>query len=169
MFAPAPWPAKYAAHCWALWASSRPRICHAGTTSTTSSASARAASAVRKVCGSWLSAGPTLRAAAGTVLYLGLVALLSVGVGTAVRDSAGAIATVLTLLYVVPMIATFVTDPQWHQRLEKLAPMTAGLMIQATRDLERLPLRPWAGLAVLAAYAGAAMLLGVVLFATRDA
>jgi ABC-2 type transport system permease protein len=116
-----------------------------------------------------LADGPTLRAAAGTVLYLGLVALLSVGVGTAVRDSAGAIVTVLTLLYVVPMIATFVTDPQWHERLEKLAPMTAGLMIQATRDLERLPLRPWAGLAVLAAYAGAAMLLGVVLFATRDA
>jgi ABC-2 type transport system permease protein len=116
-----------------------------------------------------LADGPTLRAAAGTVLYLGLVALLSVGVGTAVRDSAGAIVTVLTLLYVFPTIATFVTDPQWHERLEKLAPMTAGLMIQATRDLERLPLRPWAGLAVLAAYAGAAMLLGVVLFATRDA
>jgi ABC-2 type transport system permease protein len=67
------------------------------------------------------------------------------------------------------MIATFVTDPQWHERFNKLAPMTAGLMIQATRDLERLPLRPWAGLAVLAADAGAAMLLGVVLFTTRDA
>jgi ABC-2 type transport system permease protein len=47
--------------------------------------------------------------------------------------------------------------------------MTAGLMIQATSDLERLPLRPWAGLAVLAAYAAAAMLLGAVLFTTRDA
>jgi ABC-2 type transport system permease protein len=116
-----------------------------------------------------LADGPTLRAAAGTVLYLGLVALLSVGVGTAVRDSAGAIGTVLTLLYVFPLIATLVTDPQWHERLNKLAPMTAGLMIQATRDLQRLPLRPWSGLAVLATYAGAAMLLGVVLFATRDA
>jgi ABC-2 type transport system permease protein len=116
-----------------------------------------------------LADGPTLRAATGTVLYLGLVALLSVGVGAAVRDSAAAIGTVLTLLYVFPVIAAFVTDPPWHERLEKLAPMTAGLMIQATRDLERLPLRPWAGLAVLAAYAAAAMLLGLVLFATRDA
>ena len=70
--------------------------------------------------------------------------------GTAVRDSAGATVTVLTLLYVFPMIATFVTDPQWPERLEKLAPMTAGLMIRATRDLERLPLRPWTGLAAAA-------------------
>jgi ABC-2 type transport system permease protein len=116
-----------------------------------------------------LADGPTLRAAAGTVLYLGLVALLSVGVGTAVRDSAGAIVTVLTLLYVFPVIATFVTDPQWHERLEKFAPMTAGLAIQATTGLDQLPIQPWPGLGVLAAYAGAALLLGMLLFKLRDA
>ena len=33
--------------------------------------------------------GPTLRAAAGSVLYLGLIALLSLGIATAVRDSGG--------------------------------------------------------------------------------
>lgn len=112
---------------------------------------------------------PTLRAAIGTVLYLGLVALLSLGVGTAIRDTAGAITTVLTLLYVFPVAAAFVTGPQWHERLQKLAPMTAGLAIQATKGLDQLPIRPWAGLGVLAAYAGAAMLLGAALFKLRDA
>ena len=38
-----------------------------------------------------LADGTVLRAAAGTVLYLALIALLSLGVATAVRDSAVAI------------------------------------------------------------------------------
>jgi ABC-2 type transport system permease protein len=112
---------------------------------------------------------PTLRAAAGTVLYLGLVALLSLGVGTVVRDTAAAVTAILGLLYGFPVIAVFVTDPVWHARLQKLAPMTAGLAIQATRGLDELPIRPWAGLGVLAAYAGAAMILGAIVFQLRDA
>jgi uncharacterized membrane protein len=64
--------------------------------------------------------------------------------------------------------AVFVTDPVWHARLQKLAPMTAGLAIQATRGLDELPIRPWPGLGVLAAYAGAAMVLGAIVFQLRD-
>ena len=45
----------------------------------------------------------------------------------------------------------------------------AGLAIQATRGLDRLPIGPWAGLGVLAAYAGAAMLWGAIAFQVRDA
>lgn len=112
---------------------------------------------------------PTLRAALGTVLYLGLVALLSVGVGTVIRDTAGAITTVLSMLFAFPVIAQFVSDPQWYERLQKLAPMTAGLAIQATRGLDHLPIGPWAGLGVLAAYAGTAMFLGAIVFKLRDA
>ncbi|HEU4421341.1 MAG TPA: ABC transporter permease [Pilimelia sp.] len=111
----------------------------------------------------------TRRAAIGTVLYLGLIALLSLGVGTIVRDTAGAITVVLGLLFLFPMLAMLVDDPRWHARLEKYAPMTAGLYVQATRGLDDLPLSPWHGLGVLAAYAGAALLVGAVLFTVRDA
>ncbi|HEV3294328.1 MAG TPA: hypothetical protein VG123_35550, partial [Streptosporangiaceae bacterium] len=52
--------------------------------------------------------GPVLRAAAGSVLYLALVALLSLGVATAVRDSAVAIGIVLGLLYLFPIVANVV-------------------------------------------------------------
>ena len=52
-----------------------------------------------------LADGPVLRAAAGSVLYLALIALLSLGVATAVRDSAAAIGVVLGLLYLFPIIA----------------------------------------------------------------
>jgi hypothetical protein len=51
----------------------------------------------------------------------------------------------------------------------KYSPMTAGLGIQATRGLDRLPIGPWAGLGVLAAYAGVAMLAALILFKVRDA
>jgi ABC-2 type transport system permease protein len=97
---------------------------------------------------------PTRRAAIGTVLYLGLIALLSLGVGAIVRDSAGAITTVLGLLYVVPSLASLVSDPQWLEWLNRLVPLLAGLTVQTTVGLDRLPVGPWAGLGVLAGYAG---------------
>jgi len=113
--------------------------------------------------------GPTLRAAFGTVLYLVLVALLSLGVATLVRDSATAIGTVLGLLYLAPIIASVVSDPHWHKRLERAAPSTAGLAIQATRDLASLPIGPWAGLGVLALWTAAALGGGALLLQLRDA
>lgn len=116
-----------------------------------------------------LADGPTFRAAVGTVLYLVLVALLSLGVGAVLRDTAGAITAMIFLLYLAPVIGQFVADPQWHERLEKLTPMTAGLAVQATTRLDLLPIGPWAGMGVLAGYATAAMLLGGVLLTVRDA
>jgi ABC-2 type transport system permease protein len=72
-------------------------------------------------------------------------------------------------LYIVPIIAGLVSDPQWHERLQKLAPMTAGLSIQATTNLDRLAIGPWPGLGVLAGWAAGAMLLGLLVFKLRDA
>ena len=47
--------------------------------------------------------------------------------------------------------------------------MTAGLTIQATTGLRSLPITPWAGLGVLAAWAAGALLLGGALLKVRDA
>jgi ABC-2 type transport system permease protein len=116
-----------------------------------------------------LSNGPTLRAAAGSVLYLALIALLSLGIATAVRDSAVAIGIVLGLLYLFPILAHLATNPHLARRLEELGPMSAGLAIQATTNLRHLPIGPWAGLAVLAAWAAAALLAGGLLLKLRDA
>ena len=113
-------------------------------------------------------AGPTLRAAAGSVLYLALVALLSLGTATAVRDSGTAIGIILGLLYLFPIVAQ-VVNPQWYRHLQQIGPMTAGLAIQATTGLRSLPISPWAGLGVLAAWAAAALLSGGLLLRLRDA
>jgi ABC-2 type transport system permease protein len=47
--------------------------------------------------------------------------------------------------------------------------MSAGLAIQATTDLTSLPISPWAGLGVLAAWAATALLAGGLVLGLRDA
>jgi ABC-2 type transport system permease protein len=116
-----------------------------------------------------LADGPVLRAAAGSVLYLTLIALLSLGAATAVRESAAAIGIVLSLLYLFPIVTAVVSDPYVQRHLQQIAPMTAGLEIQATTGLRSLPIGPWAGLGVLAAWAAAALLAGGLLLRLRDA
>jgi ABC-2 type transport system permease protein len=113
--------------------------------------------------------GPTLRATVGSILYLALIALLSLGIATIVRDSATSIGVVLGLLYLVPIIAPVIDDPHWQRLLQQIGPMSAGLTIQATTDLDDLPINPWAGLGVLAAWAAAALLAGTLLLRQRDA
>ncbi|MFE0133051.1 ABC transporter permease [Streptomyces sp. NPDC059037] len=116
-----------------------------------------------------LTEGPTLRAAAGTVLYLTLTALIGLGAATALRDTATAVTSVLALFYAFPLLAGLLADPDWQANARRAAPATAGLAIQATTDLDRLPIGPWAGIAVLAGYAVAALVTGGVLLRVRDA
>jgi ABC-2 type transport system permease protein len=116
-----------------------------------------------------LAHGPTLRAAGGSVLYLALIALLSLGIATLVRDSAAAIGVVLGLLYLFPVLLQVVSDPAWRRHLEQIAPGNAGLAIQVTVGVHGLPLSPWAGLGVLAAWAAGALIAGAGLLELRDA
>jgi ABC-2 type transport system permease protein len=113
--------------------------------------------------------GTDLRAALGSALYLALIGLLALGVATAVRDSAAAIGIVLGLLFLFPLLTATVSAGAWRRHLEQIAPMTAGLDIQATASIRALPLTPWQGLGVLAAWAAAALLAGGLLLRLRDA
>jgi ABC-2 type transport system permease protein len=113
--------------------------------------------------------GADLRAAAGSVLYLALIALLALGVTTAVRDSAVGIGLVLGVLYLLPIVSSVIPDQVLARHLEQSAPMTAGLYIQATIGVRVLPLAPWQGLGVLAAWAAGALLAGSLLLYLRDA
>lgn len=115
-----------------------------------------------------LANGTVLRAATGTVLYLALIALLSLGIATAVRDAAVAIGIVLGLLYLFPILTQVAGSPGAARHLQQIGPMTAGLEIQASTGLRGLPIGPWAGLGVLAAWAAAALLAGALVLRLRD-
>lgn len=115
--------------------------------------------------------GPNLRAAIGTGPYLTLAALIGLGVTTALRDTAGAAVTaVLGLFYAFPfLLAGLLADYDRQEYARRAAPATAGLAVQATVTLDQLPIGPWAGIGVLAAYAGAALVAGGAVLRMRDA
>ncbi|HWG14678.1 MAG TPA: ABC transporter permease, partial [Streptosporangiaceae bacterium] len=85
------------------------------------------------------------------------------------REPAVAIGVVLALLYLFPVIAHVAVNQQWYRHLEQTGPMTAGLAIQATTGLHALPIQPWAGLGVLAAWTAGGLLAGGLVLRLRDA
>jgi ABC-2 type transport system permease protein len=97
--------------------------------------------------------------------------LFSVGVSAIVRHSGAAIGAVLTALY-GPYLATLLIPmpPHTLHLVQAASPMTAGMAVQTTiAGADTAPLRPWVGLAVMAAWAVAALVLGGVRFAAQDA
>lgn len=115
-----------------------------------------------------LTSAAVLRAAGGSVLYLLAVALLGLGVGAAVRSASAASGVVLGLLYVVPTVLNVFIDPDWQRALYRLGPSTAGLSVLTTVDIPALPIGPWAGLAVAAAWGFGAVAVGAMLLWRRD-
>src|SRR5206468_3976408 len=118
------------------------------------------------VVGSMLSAGlsfgdgPALRAAAGSIAYLVLVGLLSLGAGAAFRSTAAGVCAVLSLLYLMPVAMRMFTDSHIQRLLYCLTPATALDVVQTSVDLSTLPMGPTAALAVVAAWAAAGLSLG---------
>jgi ABC-2 type transport system permease protein len=113
--------------------------------------------------------GPTLRAAAGSVLYLVLIGLFTLGLSAALRDSGLATAVVLCVLYVIPLVTDVTLSAVWQHRLDRWAPVNAGLAIQATRSIAKQPIGPWPGLGVLALWTAAALVGGWAVLQLRDA
>jgi len=116
-----------------------------------------------------LTSATDVRAAAGAVLYLALIALLSLGLAAAARDPAAAIGLVLGLLYLFPLAAAVISNPALARHLDQIGPLPAGLDAQATIGVKGLPLAPWQGLGVTAAWTAGALLLGALALTLRDA
>jgi ABC-2 type transport system permease protein len=109
----------------------------------------------------------TLRAAVGTAIYLPLIALLSLGIATLVRDTATSIGAVFSLLF-LPQILARIIGGAAGRHIEQIAPMTAGLSIEATTRLQSLAIQPWAGLAVSAAWTAASLTTAALTLRLRD-
>ena len=111
---------------------------------------------------------PALRAVAGSGLYLAALALLALGIAAIVRHTATAITLVLALMFVPPIAAGRLPEGL-SEPLQKLSPM-AGLAVQETVERpDSIPIGPWAGLAVVGAYALGALVVAAVLIQRRDA
>ena len=107
---------------------------------------------------------PVRQAVVGSALFLTALALMGLGVGTLVRNTAGAIAAAIGLV-VVPQVATGPLSEELRTWIYRLTP-TAGLAIQETRG--RHLIDPWLGVGVAFGYAAIALLLAYVLLRWRD-
>lgn len=114
-----------------------------------------------------LTDGPVLRAVVGTALFLAVLALLSLAIGMIRRRTVGAIIVVLVLI-IVPQILQPVVSLDVQLWMNRLTP-TAGLAIQQTRERFDNAIDPWAGFAVLCAWAAAALGIAVWQLRKRDA
>jgi ABC-type transport system involved in multi-copper enzyme maturation permease subunit len=114
-----------------------------------------------------LGQGTSLRMVIGGALYLTVVGLLGLGVGTILRHSAAGISTVLGLLFVLPILASFLPH-SWQEHVVKYLPGQAGQAI-FQRGPDPVTLGPWAGLGVFAGYALLSLVIGGILLRRRDA
>ena len=103
----------------------------------------------------------------GGALYLTIVGLLGLGIGAILRHSAAGISTVLGLLFVLPILASFLPH-SWQEHIVKYLPGQAGQAIFQSHP-DPVTLAPWTGLAVFAGYALLALVIGGVMLRSRDA
>jgi hypothetical protein len=111
-----------------------------------------------------LTSEPVLRAMLGTGLLIGIVAVFGVGMCAIVKRTAIAIPIVIAS-FVVP--AMIVVDDNVTRMLQRWTPL-GGFAIQHTRDRHDYFVTPWRGLAIAAAYALVALLVGVIVTNRRD-
>ena len=119
------------------------------------------------VHGTTLSAPHALRAVIGVALYLTVVAALAIGLGFALRNTAGSISTLVGLLLVLPGLARLLPD-SWQPHVVPYLPSEAGASVYSVHP-EPGMLATWTGFAVFCAWAVAALLIGALVLTRRDA
>jgi ABC-2 type transport system permease protein len=123
-----------------------------------------------KGIGTTLGAPNVLRIVVGTGMYLAVLGLLALGLGTIIRKTAGAIAAVFGLILVLPPIAGLL--PSSMNAVQKFLPSNAGqaLISNGHQGSTTTPqLAPWAGFAVFCLWAIAALAIAGVMLVRRDA
>jgi hypothetical protein len=126
-----------------------------------------------------LTSGRGLQIVVGSAGLLAVAAILALSAGTVLRRSAGAITTVVVLM-VVPLILGTILPQTYADWLLRLTPAAAFGVQQGIPQYSQVmhvcqpyngcfPLAPWTGLAVAAAWAGAALGLAIYQLRRRDA
>lgn len=108
-----------------------------------------------------------LRAVLGGGLFLVGCGLLAIGVGTILRSTAGTIAVVTGVLFVLPIVANLLPS-SWQHDVANWLPSNAGSRLLALKPVAH-QFSPWTGFAVFCGYIVIVLGVGLVLFVRRDA
>ena len=103
----------------------------------------------------------------GTGLYLTVIAVLGVALGALIRNGAGAIATLVGLVFIVPGLSHLLPS-SWSPHIVPYLPSNAGgALLNVVPDSTLMS--PWSGFALFVGYAVALLLIAGVLLKRRDA
>ena len=98
-------------------------------------------------------------------LYLGAIALLAIGLGVIMRATAGALATLVGIVFLVPAVAGIF--PSWLEGLFKFWPTLGGSSALATVPDPDFP-HPWLNLGGMGLGVAAVLVAAFVAFRRRD-
>ncbi|MFJ8025303.1 ABC transporter permease subunit [Streptomyces sp. NPDC096311] len=108
-----------------------------------------------------------LRVVMGVGLNLTVLAVLSVGIGTIVRSTAGGLASFFGLMLVLPSLAELLPSSVADHVNQYLPSNAAMSLLETTPEAHQL--QPWTGFAVFGLYAVAALVAAAVVLKRRDA
>ena len=108
-----------------------------------------------------------LRAVVGSGLYLAVVGLLALGLGSLIRHTAGAISTFVGVLLILPLLLqAFPTSLQ--NSIAKFLPLTIIGAMSASRSIPN-SFAPWTGFMMLCIYSVVLLGAATIMFVRRDA
>jgi ABC-2 type transport system permease protein len=115
-----------------------------------------------------LSGQGVARAVVGAGLYLSVLGLFALAIGALIRHTAGAITTVIGVVFVLPILSGLLPG-SWGAHIDAYLPVQAGSLIDEAHQQSGQLLSPWQGFGVFCLWT--AVLLGVAAFllVRRDA
>jgi ABC-2 type transport system permease protein len=108
-----------------------------------------------------------LRAVAGSGLYLCAMGLVALALASIVRHTAGAISAFAGILLLIPLIVQQLPT-SLDNDLARYTPLRIGVTLVSGQPQPNT-FSPWAGIAILCAYAAVLLVIGGVLLVKRDA
>jgi ABC-type transport system involved in multi-copper enzyme maturation permease subunit len=109
------------------------------------------------------------RAVIGTGLYLTVLGLFSLAIGSLIRHSAGAIAAVIGLVLVVGPLLGLLDSYDWGRHVHDWFPTVAGNYITRIYQASDQVLTPWQGFTVFCVWTALLLAAGSYLLKRRDA
>jgi ABC-2 type transport system permease protein len=106
------------------------------------------------------------RSVIGAALFLTVMGIFGLGIGTIVRHTAGGIVTLVGIMFVLPPILLLLPS-NWSDAVNPYLPSSAADVIWTTRP-DGHTLAPWPGFALFCGYAAASIIIGAVLLRRRD-
>lgn len=107
-----------------------------------------------------------LRSVIGAALYMTVVGIFALGLGTIIRNTAGSITAIAAILFVIPPLMNILPS-NWNDAISPYLPSNAGRAVMLIHR-SSTDLAPWTGFGIFVLYALGALVIASILLKKRD-